>query len=147
LEWVARFAKGVRQVVRRGNLSFVLSPEFVARLAADRLRIRSYAPPVGASVECTVTPQDDLLLGQLRADLAEVTRLDVLVCGGDGELRARLEDIPFPAVSAADLVFNYPIDVARSVGHDVMVVKLLAVESGVDHPLGEYTFNHYPARE
>lgn len=144
LEWVARFTKGVQEVVRRGNLGFVLTPELMARLTAEGLRVRSYVPPSGGGVQCTVTQQDDLLIGRLQTNLLEVQRLDILLCGGGGELRARLEDIPFRAKAAGEIVLNQPLDAARASGHDVMVMKLVAVENGADRPVAEYTFNHYP---
>ncbi len=145
LDWVARFTKGVQEVVRRGNLAVVFTPEFLARLSKEGLRVRSYAPPVGGGVQCTVTPQDDLLMGRLRADLSNVARLDVVLTGESGDVRARLEDVPFRPTQTAEIVFNQPLDAARQMGPDVLVIKLVAVENGADRTLAEYTFNHTPA--
>jgi hypothetical protein len=145
LEWVARFTKGVQEVVRRGNLSVVLPPELLARLSEEGLRVRSYAPPAGGDVQCTVTSQDDLLVGRLRTDLSSVANLDLLMTGAGGELRARLEDIPFRPDSSAEIVLNYPIDYSRQMGHDVLVLKLVTVEQGVDRTVAEYTFRHSPS--
>jgi hypothetical protein len=144
LEWVARFTRGVQEVVRRGNLGIVLTSEFLARLSQEGLRVRTYAPPAGGGVLCTVTRADDLLMGRLQTDLSSVSRLDVLLLGAAGELRARLEDIPFRPNAAAEVVLNQPIDVARATGADLMVMKLVAVENGADRLLSEYTFNHTP---
>ncbi len=147
LDWVVRFAKGVQEVVRRGNLGVVFTPEFLTRLAEEGLRVRTYAPPANGSVQCTVTKADDLLMGRLQADLSAVSRLDVLVCGRGGEVFARLEDIPFRAEATSEVVLNQPMDWARAAGPDVRVMKLVAVEQGADRQLAEYTFNHYPTRE
>lgn len=144
LEWVARFTRGVQDVVRRGNLSVVLTPEFLARLSLEGLRVRSYAPPQGGGVECTVTPQDDLLMSRLRADLTGASRVDAVLCDANGALQARLEDILFRPAAGSEIVFNYPLDVARRSGRHVLVMKLVAVENGADRPLAEYTFDHFP---
>lgn len=147
LESVARFAGGVQEVVRRGNLSVVLPPEFLARLSAEGLRIRTYAPPAGGGVECTVTSADDLLMTRLRTDLSSVSRLDVEFLAQNGEIRGRLEDVPFRPGTTAQIVLNQPMDWVRSMGPDVLIVKLLAVENGADRQLAEYTFNHTPSPE
>ena len=142
LEWVARMAKGVTEVVRRGNLAWMLTPEFVARLTNDGLRIRTYAPPLNGGVQCTVTPQDELLMARLRADLSQTPRLDLLVTGGEGELRYRVEDLAFKPSADAEIVLSQPMEFARSVKQDVMKVQLVSVEPGGERVLGEYTFNH-----
>lgn len=142
LEWVARFAKGVRAVVQRGNLGWVLTPAFLARLEAEGLRVRTYLPLNGGGVECTITRQDDLLMGRLRADLRKIERLDIVLRAGDGTLRDRLENVAFPATADAELVLNQPVDEARAMGKDTLVVQLVAVERGGERVVGEYTFNH-----
>jgi hypothetical protein len=142
LEWVARLAKGVTEVARRGNLAWILTPEFLARLAGDGLRVRTYAPPLNGGVQCTVTLQDDLLMGRLRADLSQVPRLDLLVTGGEGELRYRVEDVAFRPSADAEIVLNQPLEFARAVKKDVMKVKLVSVGPDGERVLGEYTFNH-----
>lgn len=147
LEWIARFAKGVQEVVRRGNLGVVLTPEFLARLAQEGLRVRTYAPPANGAVQCTVTSADDLLMGRLKTDLSSVSRLDLLVCGANDELLVRLEDLPFRPTAASEVVLNQPMDWARASGPAVRVMKLVGVENGADRQLAQYTFNHYPTRE
>jgi hypothetical protein len=140
LEWVARLVKGVTEVVRQGNLAWMLTPEFLARLTNEGLRVRTYAPPLNGGVQCTVTPQDDLLTARLRADLSEASRLDLLVTDGQGELRYRVEDVAFKP--SAEIVLNQPMEFARAVKKDVMKVKLVSVEPDGERVLGEYTFNH-----
>jgi hypothetical protein len=142
LEWIARVAKGITAVARRGNLGWVATPEFLARLIHEGLRVRSYAPPITGGVQCTVTPEDDLLMGCLRADLSKVPRLDIILTGGAGEPRGRLEDVPFRAMPEAELVLNEPVDRARATVKDVLKVQLVSVEPTGDRVIGEYTFNH-----
>lgn len=145
LQWVARFAKGVREVVRRGNLGVILTPEFVERLVREGLRVRQYAPPAGGAVQCTVTSQDDLLMGRLKADLSSTARVDALLCDRTGNPYHRVADIPFRATAASELIFNEPIDNARASGENVMVVKLVDPSAGTDRLLAEYRFEHFPS--
>jgi hypothetical protein len=145
LAWVAQFAKGVREVVRRGNLGVVLTPEFVERLMQDGVRVRTYAPPSGGAVQCTVTSQDDLLMGRLRADLSSAARVDALLCDVSGKLRLRIQDLPFRPEAHSELVMNQPIDAARQLGEDVLVMKLVDSSGGSDRLLAEYRFEHSPS--
>jgi hypothetical protein len=142
LDWVARMAKGIRSVVREGDLSWILTPEFLARLTEEGLRVRSYAPPNGGEVRCTVTRQDDLLMGRLRSDLSQVTRLDAILCSADGAVRMRLEDVAFRPSNDGELVFNQPLSQARAMGDDTLVIKLFAVDAASERPVGEFTFKH-----
>ena len=41
------------------------SDEFLHRAAKQGARVREYAPPNGGQVECTVTAEDDILIGRL----------------------------------------------------------------------------------
>jgi hypothetical protein len=143
LEWVARMAKGIRFVVREGDLAWVLTPEFLARLTQEGLRVRTYAPANGGGVQCTITRHDDLLQGRLRADLGDVTRLDALLCGQDGQVRHRMEDLAFRPSRDGEVIFNQPVSEARAFDHEVMIIKLVAVEQGRERMVGEFTFNHF----
>ena len=42
----------------------VVSDAFLRRAAQDRLHVRTYAPPPGGSVACTVTAEAERLLGE-----------------------------------------------------------------------------------
>jgi len=67
---VVALVEGIRTVARDANLLMTLSDEFLKRSAQSGLRIRQYAPSVGGSVECTVSVEDDMLIGRLAADLS-----------------------------------------------------------------------------
>ena len=144
LEWLIELAEGIRTLARRGDLRVVLSREFVARLEREGLRVRQYAPQAGGSVECTITPQDDLLVARLAADLSAFTRVDAIFCDASGAERGRAADIPFRA-ALTEVVVNEPAATARQYGHDVMVVKLLGIGAQGERVIGEYRFNHSPS--
>lgn len=143
---IARLGEGVKAAARRGNVGLLMPPEFLERLVREGLRVRTYAPASGGEVQCTVTKADDLLMGQLRADLSTANRIDAVMCAPTGEERFRIEDVPFRAIAESELVWNYPIDAARASGPDVMVVRLVEATEG-DRVLAEYTFRHSPTVE
>jgi hypothetical protein len=93
-------------------------------------------------VQCTVSADDDLLIGRLNADLSHAKNLDISLCGADGTERMRLEDIPFRP-TATSVAFQQPIGYAKAAPSDVMIARLLSVDdSGSRQLLGEYTFIH-----
>ena len=144
LQSVIDLVEGIRNLARQGNLVMVVTREFLDRLAREGLRAREYAPLAGGAVACTVTAHDDLLIGRLAADLTGIERVDVSVCDPSGAERQRLRDIPFRA-GLSEVILNYPIGLARQMGPDVLVMKLMAVTGANERVLAEYTFNHTPS--
>src|ERR1041385_3222896 len=69
LREIIALAEAVRNLAREGSLRMVVSDTFVRRAAEGGLRIREYEPPPGGMVECTVTAEDDFLIGRLVASL------------------------------------------------------------------------------
>lgn len=139
LEELAALARGVRAAFVRGHFASFLTPAFVARLEAEGLRVREYRVPANGSVNCTVRPEDDVLLGRLQAPLAGVSRLDAVMVE-DGE---RLEDVPFDPASG-EVVMSPGIAHVRTLPAHRQCVRLIAVEAGGERVVGEYTFNHQP---
>jgi hypothetical protein len=144
LEALVEIAEGLRGLARRGDLMVVLAPEFVARLERGGLRARQYALRAGGSVECTITPQDDLLVARLAADLSGLEHVDALFCDASGTERGRAVDIPFRA-GLTEVVFNYPVPAARKMGHEVLIIKLVTPGEQGERLIGEYRFNHSPS--
>jgi hypothetical protein len=143
LGWIARFGEALKAAARQGNVGMLVTPEFVERLVREGFRVRTYAPPSGGEVQCTVTKADDLLMGQLRADLSSARRIDAVVSSESGTMNFRIEDVPFRAVAESELVWNQPMAMARASGKDVMVIRLVEATEG-DRVLAEYTFRHSP---
>jgi hypothetical protein len=144
LQTLVETAQGIRMLARRGDLRVVLTREFAARLEREGLRVRQYAPKSGGSVECTITAQDDLLMGRLAADLSGFTRVDAIFYDASGAERGRATDIPFRA-TLTEVVLNEPVSLARQYGHDVMIVKLVGTDTHGERLVGEYRFNHSPS--
>jgi hypothetical protein len=141
-ELLPAVADGVRGLVREGRLPAVLSPIVVERLQLEGRRIREYRVAPGGGVQCTVGPDDDVVLARLAADFAGVTRIDLVRRLDDGG-EQRLTDLPFEP-TAAELIFSPPADVLRAMPASVERMRLYAVDPDGDRLLGEYTFDHTP---
>lgn len=135
-------AEGVRNLAREGCLRMVVSESFLQRAAEEGLRVRQYALPPGGSVQCTVTAEDNILIGRLTADLRRAKRLDISICDDHGVEKFRLRDIPAHP-EAGSVLFQESITYAKTLPTHTMIARLLALdEAGSEQVLGEYTFNH-----
>ncbi len=142
LREVIALAEAIRSLARQGSLFVVVSDTFLQRVAAEGLHVREYAPPRGGSVACTVTAEDDFLIGRLTADLSEARRVDLCFCDERGTERLRLADIPFHS-GAGSVAFQQSITYAKAAPSETMIARLVAFDdAGGEHLLGEYTFNH-----
>jgi hypothetical protein len=135
-------AEGLRSLVRQGRLPGVLSPIVVERLQRDGRRIREYRVAPGAGVQCTVAPDDDVVLARLSARFEGVTRVDLLSRVDDGP-EQRYADLPFDP-AASELIVAPPADLLRARPASVEIMRLVSVEARGERLLGEYTFNHSP---
>jgi hypothetical protein len=142
LREVMALAEGVRRLARGGDLRMVVSEAFVQRAAEDGLRVRQYSVPAGGSVQCTVTEDDDLIIGRLAANLSGARRVDLSCCDERGVEWMRLPDIPFRA-DAGGIVLQEPITSMKASPTATQRARLLAVDDGgTERLLGEFTFHH-----
>lgn len=142
LREVIALAEGIRKLAREGSLQMVVSDTFLKRAAEEGLRVREYTPPPGGSVQCTVTTEDDILIGRLAANLNAAKRVDLCICDERGIEQVRLTDIPFNS-TAGNVTFQQSITYAKAAPSETMITRLVAFDnSGRERLLGEYTFNH-----
>ncbi len=142
LREVIALAEGVRNLAREGSLRMVVSDAFLQRAAEEGLRVREYAPPPGGGVQCTVTAEDDILIGRLAANLSGAKRVDLCICDERGVEQRRLPDIPVNS-AAGSVAFQESITFAKAAPTSKMIMRLVALdEAGGERLLGEYTFNH-----
>jgi len=134
---------GVHRAGRLGLAPLIVTAEFLQAATASGLRVREYQLPPGGRVECTIAPDDDLLVGRMAGDFHDVERLDLTV-EIDGHPGPRLEDIPI-APNAAELIWLQSTPASRALGHTVLHLRLLAVEGDHERLVGDYTFDHRPA--
>jgi hypothetical protein len=142
LREVIALEEGIRKIAREGSLLMVVSDAFLKRAAEDGLRVREYAPPRGGGIECTVTAEDDILIGRLTSDLSGAKRVDLCICDQRGVERLRLPDIPFDP-GAGSVAFQQSITYAKAASSETMIARLVSMDdAGGERLLGEYTFNH-----
>jgi len=139
---LAAVAEGVRGLVRTGELPTVMLPAVVERLRGEGRRLREYRVRPGGGVQCTVSPDDDVVLARLTADLGGVSRLDLVIRVDDGP-EQRLPELAFDP-DGDELVFAPSADTLRAMPAHVQRLRLLAVDQQGERVLGEYTFHHTP---
>ena len=139
---VHEMTEGIGQLVREGGLPIAVLPAVVERLRREGRKIREYRVAPGGGVQCTVGPEDDVVLARLVADLRGVSRLDLVFRVDDGP-EERRTDIPFDAATG-EVIFVPPADVLRAQPAHVERFRLLAVGPQGERLLGEYTFDHRP---
>ncbi len=145
LRALADLGEGVRTLARRGAVPTVVTPSFLETAARAGLRVREYAVAPGGRVACTVTPEDDLLVSRLRADLTGVSRLDVLG-HAEGEPESRVSDVPF-SPEAGEVIMAQAMPRMRGLGRTVVHFRLVAREGDGERVLGDYVFDHAPSTE
>jgi len=143
LQALVELGEDIRKLVESGRLRGVFTDALPKRLAEAGLHVREYRVSRNGSVNCTIAPDDDVVLARLEAPLADVRQLDLLVFGPDGRGHERHEHVPFVA-SASEVVVVPGTDLLRALPISTMRMQLIAVEHGSDRMIGEYTFHHTP---
>jgi hypothetical protein len=136
-------AAGIRRATGKGIVRAVVTGVFLERLRAEGLRVREYRVVPGGSVQCTVAPEDDLVVARLSAGLEGIGRVDLAICDDSGRERERVRDIPVGA--HGEVVFLPRTANLRAALAGVDRLKLLAVEEEAERVLAEYTFIHTPS--
>ncbi len=135
-------AEGLKKLARSGSLHVVVSDEYLERAANAGQRVREYAAPPGASVQCTVTLDDDLLVARLAADLSGAARVDLSWCDAQGVEIIRMADIPV-RTDAGTVICQQSILMAKASPSNTMIARLFAVDPDAsERLLGEYAFHH-----
>jgi hypothetical protein len=143
LSAIVNMGAAIRRVFVDGWLNIVLPVPFIARVKAAGLHVREYTLTPGGSVDCTVTPDDDLVVSYLHAPLGDARRVD-LVLDDSTSGKQRVNDVAFDP-SAERLVMVTSTAYLRTLKRSQLRARLVAVEGVQERVIGEYTFNHYPS--
>jgi hypothetical protein len=130
---------GVRALTRSGAVAAILTPAFVERLKDSGLTVREYRLESHTSVNCTIAPDDDVVVSHLSAPLGDVRRLDVLLDNQPSGFRERLTDVPF---TTSGVVYAPSSEMLRGLYTATQHVRLISVEPGGERTVGEYDFHH-----
>jgi hypothetical protein len=144
LQGLVAMAEGVRRLAREGAVEMIVTPSFLEKAVQQGLHAREYRVPPGGHVDCTVTTDDDLLVGRLQGDFTGVTRLDV-VAQLEGQPEQRIADVPIDP-GAAELIVSQAMPAMRALDRAHLRLRLLAQEAGGERLIGEYNFHHSPTR-
>jgi hypothetical protein len=142
LDEVIGLAQGVQRAFFEGLAHVFVSAGFVDRLAQRGLRVREHRVPHNGSVNCSVAPDDDVLVSRLQVPLEGVSRVDAVasVAGHPDQWRY---DVPFDAASGEVLFAPKLAQVRELPAHDLRL-RLLAVDEGGSREIGHYTLHHTP---
>lgn len=144
LDELVALGDGVKAALRTGAITAVASDGFVRRLAGEGLRVREYHLQPGGSANCSVAPDDDLLVSRLDAALEGVERVDVLTrLSLEPVVEHRLEDVPFDPRQGGVLIVQ-KLAAVRALPAHTADVTLLAVAPEGTRELARYTFVHRP---
>jgi hypothetical protein len=140
---IVELGSGIRQAMEAGDIRVFVTSAFVKRLAARGVRVREYRVAHNGSVNCSVGPEDQIVVAHLEAPLEGVRRVDVISQFEDNPAEIIL-DVPFDATSG-EVVISPRIANLRVVAPHRHRLRLVAVEPGAQRVIGDYTFNHAPA--
>jgi hypothetical protein len=142
LREVIALADGIGMLARSGSLRMIVNDAYLERAANDGIRIRAYDFLPGSRVACTVTPDDDLLIGRFSADVSGAQRVDLSLCDERGVEHVRMRDIPVSSRSGG-VVYQESITFAKAAPSATTIAKLVSIdETGAERVLGEYTLDH-----
>jgi len=140
LDEIIALADGVRTAFGQGSIRAFITDAFVKRLAEQKVRLREYRVPRNGSVNCSVAPEDEVVVARLEAPLDGVARLDAYSYFGDAQPEV-FRDIPFDPVSG-EVVLMPRLAHLRAAPSHVYRVRLVAVDANGERVVGGYTLNH-----
>lgn len=143
LQAIVGLERGIRACAEWGTVEAVVTESFVREMNERGLRVREYRVPRNGSVQCTIAPEDHVLISRIEVPLAGVERLDLEWEGDPGFAGHRLEDVPFDTASEGILLAN-AVAAVRTLAKATGTLRAIAVDAGQRRLLGEYTFHHTP---
>jgi hypothetical protein len=138
---IIALAEGVRELARQGSLKLIVTDAYLRRAQEQGARVRQYSAAPGGDVRCTVTAEDDMLIGRLAADLTHAERVDLVWYSEQGEI-FRQPDIPFHR-GPTEVISHESITQMKAAPDMKLVARLVALdEAHAERVVGEYTFRH-----
>jgi len=140
LDEIIALAGGVRTAFGQGAIRAFITDAFLKRLVEQKVRLREYRVPRNGCANCSVAPEDEVVVARLEAPLEGVTRLDAHSYFGDAQPEV-FRDIPFDPVSGEVLLMPRLSQLRVAPSH-VYRVRLVAVDANGERAVGGYILNH-----
>ena len=131
---------GIRSVFDRGMIRAFVTDAFVKSAVAHGTRVREYRVPRNGSVNCSVAPEDELLVAHLEAPLEGVRRIDAITYRDDAPIDV-FRDVPFDA-AGGEVVVAPKLAHIRAMPSHRQRLRLVAVDENGERVIGDYTFEH-----
>jgi len=145
LDELVALGRGVRDVFRTGRVAMIISGAFFARLQQRGMRIREYRLAHNGSVNCSVAPDDELVVARIDVPLAGVQHLDAAATQSFAPgISHRLLDIPFDARAGQVLYVPKLVEIREQPRHDMTLTLLARDETCGEREVGRYVFHHRP---
>jgi hypothetical protein len=145
LDQLAAIAHGLTTLVRQGRLTGIIPYQLLNRLGRDGVRVRYYSVAPGQSVPCAAWPEDELFVVALRANLAGVQAVSLVVTGLDGAEIGRALDVPV-SPGSHEVLHATAGTVVRQMPS--MRIHFTLTEAGPEQRvLGEYVLEHSSTSE
>ena len=141
--WVAQLSASMPALVREGQFQATVSPEFVQRAIEAGLRTREYCLSPGGSVNCTIAPEDDLLITRLEVTLPGSERVDLLMLDEQGNAFQRFADIPYDPAAKEVLLASRVADI-KAMPETRFSMRLVVPAASGERTIGNYSFHHRP---
>lgn len=124
----------------RTMIPFVISHAHRDRLVASGTRVRTTALEPSVTKPARFTPDVDLIVLALRADISSADRVDVEIVSPTGTPRYTLEDVPFDRANGEVLIACQRHFEGMFPGDPIFSVH--AVEAGKRRVVGDYVARH-----
>jgi hypothetical protein len=142
LREIIQLSDALRALARSGTFRVIVPEDFITHAVETGRRVRQYDFAPGQTTACTISADDEMLIGRLAADLSGVDRVDLSIRDPQGVERQRMADI-FVRRDGGRVILHESAVWAKLSPSTTMVAHLLAVENdGAERLLGEYTFQH-----
>jgi hypothetical protein len=147
LRWTEQLEGAITHLVRHGGLRAAVTEDFVRDAKAAGVTLREYSIQPGGSVQCTITPDDDLVV--VRLGVGELSARMVAVSSSMKDLDQGLEgtSVTEDAVvdqSSKSILYAFPGDVVRTFPKSRWVMTVESRDESAPASLGPYTMNHTP---
>jgi len=140
LAQIVALADGTRTAFTQGTVRAFVTDAFVRSATKNVTHVREYRVPRNGSVNCTIAPEDELLVARLEAPLGGVSRIDAFSYLDD-EPTGVHQDIPFDAATS-EVVLTPNMAQLRAMPSHRQRYRLVAIDADGERLIGDYTFNH-----